>query len=137
MQFESPAQFERGLGQTAAPIKHLRAQQVRGQVAIADAKPGRLAQPFKRLQRVERVPGLAVAGGGVEHSREAVNGRVDIRADEQTPELVVVSSVRDHGELTGRHKRLEAGRELGAAGATRENNDLHRNTSSAAGRMRS
>src|SRR6266849_4589908 len=136
-QSESPAQFQRWLGQAAAAFQHLRAQHMRGEVAVADAKPSWLAQTTQRFERLEGVPFLPIAHGIVKDAGEAVDRRIDVWAHEKSPELVVVCGVRDHCEVAPSEQRLEARGQLRAAGASREDDRLHRKTSSAAGRTRS
>src|SRR5487761_1182711 len=108
-----------------------------GEVHVADSKPGRLPQPLKRLERYERVALEPVAGLVIESTGEPVDGSVEVRAHEQAPELVVVSGVGNHRELTSWQHRLQARREHGPSGASGEDDHPHRNRSHAAGRISS
>ncbi len=134
---KTAAQLEGCFCNAAAAVQHLRAQDVGGKVAVANAKPCRLAQPAQSFQGRERVPSLPVPHRFVEHAGKAVDRRIHIRAHQQPPELVVISRVGDDREVARCKQLLEAGCDLGAARAAGQNYHLHRNTSSAAGRTRS
>src|SRR5205807_1739507 len=69
----------------------------------------------------------------VEDPREPVDDGVHIGTDEQAPELIVVSGVRDDDELVFWRDGLDAGGERSTACASRQDDDLQRNRSSAGG----
>ena len=137
LQAEPAAQLERGLGEGRAAAKHLRAQHVRGEVSVPDSKPGLLAHRAQRVESVERLVLLTVAGCLVEHAGQAVDDRVDVRGDQESPELVIVGGVGDHREIAAGKHRIEARGQLRSAGAARDDDYLQRNRSSPAGRTTS
>src|SRR5216683_4961179 len=137
LQAEPSAQLERGFREGRAAAQHLRAQDVCSEVFVSDAEPGLLAHLAQRVKRVERLVLLSVAGSLVEHTREPVDDRVDVRADQQPPELVIVGRVGDHGEIAGGKDHIKSRGQLCPAGAAGDDRDLQQNRSSPAGRTTS
>src|SRR5438105_1718052 len=134
---ETPAELHCRLGEGLASPQQLRAQQMRGEILVADAKPRGLPGMGEAFEHPEGVAFDSVAGRVVEYACEPVDHRVDVGTDQQAPELIVVGGVGDDGQLVFRRNRLNSRGKRGTACASRQHDDLHRNRSSAGGRMRS
>ena len=125
------------LGESHATVHEPAAEQVQPDVHVAEREPCRLAEPVQHGECVEGVVGDTEPRALVEHARESIQDRIDVRAHQETPEFVVVCRVRDDGQLTRREQPREAGSELGAAGAPGEQRESHRKRSSSRRRMSS
>src|ERR1700694_5256803 len=97
-----------------------------GEVLIADSKPSRLAYALERFEHVKRIAFDPVPGGCAENTREPVDGGIDVGADQQAPELVVVSGVGDHREIPTWEHRLEFHGEHGPSGPPGQHDHPHR-----------
>ncbi len=95
------------------------------EVEVAEPEP---VLPAPAAHRFERLPGLAgpaPAALRVVETGEGVEDRVEVGGDVQAEHLEVVADVADDGQLPGREHVVEAGRELGAADAAGEEDDVH------------
>ena len=99
--------------------------QMRGQIAVAEIEPGRLAEARHVGEGVKALVAEAPAPGGVEGAGERVADRVEVRGDVQPPDEGVVAGIDDHGELAGVDQSREPTHQLGRAGPAREGHDVH------------
>ena len=102
----------------------LRAQEVRGEVAVAELEPGLAPVAPHHLERVERLLREAPAALLVREVGQRVHHRVHVRRDVEPPVLEVVPRVHDHGERSRREGAGEAVDEAGAADAAGEGDHL-------------
>src|SRR5207237_10246157 len=100
-------------------------------------KPRRLAQARERINNLEGLPRLTVAGLLVENARQPVDHSVDVGANEQPPEFLVVAGICDHRQVTRPQHGVEARGQLRPSRPPRQARDLQRNRSSPAGRIMS
>src|SRR5437868_2717215 len=107
------------------------------EVLVADAKPCRVADFGERVEDPEGVALDAIPRLVVEHACEAVDDRVDVRTDQESPELIVVRGVGDDSQFMARPYGLDPCGQRRPTSASGQDDDLQRNRSSAAGRMRS
>jgi hypothetical protein len=90
------------LAEAKAVAEEHRSEQVDADVAVPELEPGLLTKASEHRLRVEGVVANAEARRLIEDTGQPVQDGVDIRADQQTPELVVVSGVGDNREVTRR-----------------------------------
>ena len=83
-------------------------------------------QRARRLERLPRLAGPPPAALGVVQPGEAVEDGVEVGRDVQAEHLEVVADVADHRQLARREHVVEPGRELRAADAAGEEDDVHR-----------
>ena len=114
----APAQRLGHLGERVAGVEHLGADQVGGDVAVAEAEPGRL--DAVRRQLLLDAPGLvapAPAALGVDAVAEGVHHGVEVGADLEPVDPQVVGGVGDDRDLrVGRHAGQRAGARWRAGG---------------------
>ena len=77
------------------------AEEVGGEVAVAEPEPGVLAVAGEGVDGGERLARQAPPGVGVLGSGEGVGDRVEVGADVEAVEPVVVGGVDDHGDVGG------------------------------------
>ena len=97
------AQFLGDLRERRALPEPPRSAQVRGQVAVAQAKPSLLAHAFERRQAMERFAGEAPSLGAVYNARQSVEHGVNIGRDVEAVKLGVIAGVGDDGDLLRGH----------------------------------
>src|ERR1700675_1739352 len=98
---------------------------MRGQIAVTEIEPGRLAEARHVSEGVKAFVAEAPAPGGVEGAGERIADRVEVRGDVQPPDESVVAGVDDHGELAVLDQSREPTHQLGRAGPAREGHDVH------------
>jgi len=108
------------------PAQQRGAEDVGGQVAVAEAEPGLAAQQAQGLQAVEGVAPVAPAAGLVDQAGQGVGDDVQVRADVEAEELVVIAGIDDDRHLLRLHDPQEALQEAGAADAAGKNRDQAR-----------
>ena len=111
--------------QRLALAERLRAHEVEADVEIAEHEPALATPGAGRLERLPRLAGPPPAALGVVQAGEAVEDGVEIGRDVQAEHLQVVADVADDRQLARREHVVEPRRELGAADAAGEENDLH------------
>ena len=79
----------------------LAAVEVRGEVAVSEPEPRRQPVAVERVDGRERLAGEAPPGVGVLGAGQRVRDGVEVGADEQTVEPVVVARVDDHRDVFG------------------------------------
>src|SRR5437660_530030 len=119
-----------------------RALDMRGEVAVAELKPGLAAECGERRHEGPGFLPPAPALLGIAHARECVHERVEVGRDRKAETLEVVAGIGDDDQPLRRHDPAQAERELGAADPAGERHDRavfahdppHRNKSSSGGR---
>ena len=96
---------------------------MRREVLVAEAEPRVDAVALERTEGGEGLPGEAPAGLGVVGAGEGVGDRVEVGADEQPVEPVVVAGVDDHRDLARVDHVEQAAQEAGGSDATGERHD--------------
>src|SRR5205823_4777410 len=96
------------------------AEEMRGEIAVAEAEPGVLAIALERVEARERLTGEAPPELLVRGTREGVGDRIEIRAHGEPVELVVVTGVADDDEILGGNGSHEAREEPRGADTTRQ-----------------
>ncbi|GAA3303034.1 hypothetical protein GCM10020295_50560 [Streptomyces cinereospinus] len=105
---------------------HLRPDDVRGEVPVAQAEPLRPhAVRRELLLQVEGLVGPPPALLLVDAAAERVHHRVEVRADLQPEEVDVVTGVADDGDVRVRHGPLQAAQEPGTTDAACQNHNAH------------
>src|SRR5207248_5262772 len=94
-------EHEGRFGQRASAAQHVGSYEVRGEVLVAYTNPRRLADFVERVEDPEGVALDAVSRLVVEDAGQAVDDRVDVRTDQEAPELVVVRGVRSEERRVG------------------------------------
>ena len=112
--------------------ERLRADEMEAEVEVAEHEPALAAPGARRLERLPGLAGAPPAALGVVEPGEAVEHRVEVGRDVEAEHLEVVADVADHRQLARREHVVEAGRELRAADAAREQDDLHDVTAASA-----
>ena len=79
-----------------------------GEILVAQPKPGRLAEPRQRIEHVEGLVALSESCFVVEDPGQSVDDRVNVRTDQQSPELVVIGGVGDDRQVAGWQHRVQA-----------------------------
>ena len=96
---------------------------VQGEVAVAEAEPGRLAQPLQHRGRGPCLPGQAPAALAVGEAGQGVEHGVVVGADEEAAELRVVGRVDHDGQLSRCQDVLEPVGEPGPADPAGQGDD--------------
>ena len=98
---EAPRGGDRGgrLAEGRAVAQQLGAEQVGGEVAVAEAEPGVGAVAGERVDGGEGLAGEAPAGLGVLGAGQGVGDGVEVGADVEAVEPVVVAGVDDDGDV--------------------------------------
>ncbi len=117
------AQAVGDLGQVEAGFEPLVAEEVKGEVLVAEAEPVLAAEAFHFGEHVPSFAGAAPAGVGVVDGGQAVEDGVDVGADCEAPVLEVIAGVDDDGQSAGGQRCLQAGREFGPADTAGEGHD--------------
>ena len=104
---------------------HPRALQAPREVAVAEVEPHLRAELAQRVHHREGVAAQAPAAL-VDQVGEPEGDEVGVGGDVRAVDLDVVAGVRDHGEPRGLDDVEHAPRELGAAGAAGEDDDICR-----------
>ena len=110
-------------GQVEAGFEPLVAEEMEGEVLVAEAEPVLAAEAFHFGEDGPGFAGAAPAGVGVVDAGEAVEDGVDVGADGEAPVFEVVAGVDDDGERGGGQCCLQAGREFGPADTAGEGHD--------------
>src|SRR5690349_13995427 len=113
------------LGEGASLAEEPGAVEVRGQVAIAQVEPYRLAEPPVLADALEATVDEAPAVPLVDHAGQGVADGAEIRRDVQAPDHRVVPGVDDDGQAARVEHASETTEQLGGSGAARERADLH------------
>ena len=113
-----------GFGQAAAVGEELAPVQAGGEVAVGEPEPARRAEPLQPLEDGELVVADAPAALLVDFAAQPVGDQVGVGGDVDAERLDVVAGVGDHREV-GADLVLDAGGELGAAGAAGEQGYAH------------
>ena len=121
------AQLSGHLGERAPLAQAGGADEMGGEVAVAEPEPGlRLAVRRQLLLGVPGLVGASPAAVGVDAAAERVHDRVEVGADPQAEEPDVVGGVRDDGDLVvGPDGVPDAGDESGASEAPGQDGDAH------------
>jgi len=90
------------LGQRQARRQPVRAQQVRGHIAVAQTKPGFLAVAGQHVEHLPAVPGQPPARLRVGDPGQRVHHRVQIGGDVQAIEREVIGHIADDRQMIGR-----------------------------------
>ena len=91
---------------------------MRGEVAISEPEPRRQGVALERVDSRERLPGEAPPGVRVLGAGQRVRHGVEVGADEQPVEPVVVARVHDHRDVFGRDDLHQPPKEPGGSHAT-------------------
>ena len=110
-------------GERPARAQACGAEEVRGEVAVAEREPGGLAEPAERAEAGEGVARDTPAPHRVAPPGERVEDGVEVRGDVETEELLVVARVADDGEAARLDEAGEAPQEASPADATRQRRD--------------
>ena len=94
-------------------------------VEVAEHEPALPAPGPRRLERLPRLARPPPAALGVVQAGEAVEDGVEVGRDVEPEHLEVVADVADDRQLARPEHVVQPGRELGAADAAREENDIH------------
>ena len=111
------------VGQAGAQPQSFGAQDMGGEILVAELEPEIATVAADRVERVPGVAGDAPAGGRIGDPGQRVEDRVEVGADPQPEELEIVGGVDDHGQVAGRQFPGQALGELGAADAARQRHD--------------
>ena len=98
-------------------VQHVPPQQVQGDVFVAQAEPGVVAQPFAFVQHVERLVRPAPALLRMIDLGQVVEHGVDVGADEQAQVLEIVAGVDDDAEMIWRQELRQPMRQFRPAHA--------------------
>jgi hypothetical protein len=123
-----PAVGQRGGdgGQGIAGVEHAGADQVGGEVAVAETEPGRVRAVGGELL-LDR-PALAVPAPAallVDAAAERVDDGVQVGADPQPVQRDVVAGVDDGGDLRLRRRSANPTEETSPTGPSGQHHDLH------------
>ena len=110
-------------GEAIARPQAPRPVDVDGEVAVAEAEPGRLAEALQHPGCRPRLAGQAPAALAVGQAGEGVEHGVVVGADEEAVELLVVGGVDDDRELARRQDGSQPMGELRPAHAARQRHD--------------
>src|ERR1041385_1195340 len=116
----------RRLRERRAFAQYARARDMAREVAVAELEPGFFAVLAEPFERRKRVAAHAPALFSVNAPRERVRDRVQVGRDVQPVQNDIVAGVADDRELFRRGFVRQALDQLRAAGASRENRELHR-----------
>ena len=130
---QAPAGAQRlgDLAQRVARVEHLGPDDVGGEVAVAEAEPGRPHAVRRQLVLDhEGLVGAAPALLLVDAAAEGVHHGVEVGADPQPEQRDVVAGVADDGDVEGlvgawRHRGEQAAQEPGPADAAGRDDDVH------------
>ena len=120
---ELAAQAVGDFGQVDACFEPLVAEEMEGEVLVAESEPIFAAEALGLGEHVPGFVGAAPAGLGVVDGGQAVEDGVDVGADGEAPVLEVVAGVDDDGQVAGGQRCLQAGREFGPADTAGEGHD--------------
>src|SRR5438552_2605905 len=120
---QAPGQLGRDLGQPFARPQPLGAEDVGGEVAVTELEPRRLAVALEQVQGLKAFRVQSPAQVTIDEARQGVEHGVDIGADVEAPELLVVPGVADNGERCRREQLLQSFHELHPADPTAQHRD--------------
>ena len=106
-------------------------------VPVAELEPRLLSEEPEHRLRVKRVVSHAESGHVVEDTGEAVEDRIDVGTDQETPELLVIAGVGHDRKVVRRQDGRQPRGKPSAPGAPRKQHHLHRKRSSSEGRTNS
>src|SRR5262249_15054223 len=122
---EGASQMRRDLAQRRALGEEPRAMEMRGEIAVTEIEPCRLAEADHLAERATALIAQAPAATLVDEPGQGIADRVEVGGDVQPPDQRVVARVADDGEHARFNQRIQASQELGGAGATGEGDEAH------------
>ncbi len=122
---EVPGRGDSGgrLAERVAGHQALGAEEVRGEVPVAQSEPGVGAVPVEGVDRGEGLPGQAPSGVGVLRTGQRVGHGIEVGTDEEPVEPVVVGGVHDDGDLGRVHHLHQSAEEACRPHPARERRD--------------
>ena len=115
--------FEGCFGESLSLTEQFGAEQMDGEVAVADVKPDGLRQFFHGLQAEKRVAFYSPAAFFAQQTGQNVGDGIEIGRNVEAPPLEIVAGVHDDGQFFGGDDLAQAIDELGAASPTGEHYD--------------
>jgi len=109
--------------QCPARVEARRAEEVRGEIAVAEREPRGLAEPAERAETGERVAREAPPAPGVRAARERIEDGVEVGRDVEPEEDLVVARVADDRQASRVDDAREAAEEPCPADAAGERSD--------------
>jgi hypothetical protein len=112
-----------GLRESFAVREHVRAMNMRGEVAIAEIEPSFVAIHSEALEEIESFAAEAPSRCGIHNASESVRDDVEIGRDFEAVHADVIARVDDDGEFVGIHGFVKAEEKLGGPDAAGERSD--------------